>query len=223
VLTYREDGSVKGVIAGVMGVEKNGEQGPNYSPGMELNGKYVLIGEGVRGSLAKQLIKRLQARQGQPAAEVRHRHQGTLAGPAGEAQAGPRAAHVRLAAGQFKTGGGSFLYHFEDNARSPSASWCTSTTRTRGSRRSRNSSASSITRKSEAPSKGGKRISYGARAITEGGWQSIPKLTFPGGALIGCSAGFVNVPRIKGSHNAMLSGMLAAEAGVRGDHRRPRR
>ena len=108
------------------------------------------------------------------------------------------------------TGGGSFLYHFGDvSFRSASSS--TSTTTIRIFRRLRNSSGSKRIRWSRDTFADGKRICYGARAITEGGWQSVPKLVFPGGALVGCAAGFMNVPRIKGSHNAMLSGMLAAE------------
>ena len=120
-----------------------------------------------------------------------------------------------------KTGGGSFLYHLEDNLvavgfvvhlnyKNPYL------------RPSRSSSASRRIRRSATTFEGGKRISYGARAITEGGWQSVPKLTFPGGALIGCAAGFVNVPRIKGTHNAILSGMHGGRACRRGDRRGPR-
>jgi electron-transferring-flavoprotein dehydrogenase len=208
--TYREDGSIKGVIAGVMGIEKNGEPGPNYSPGMELNGKYVLIGEGVRGSLAKKVIKDFKLDKDSqpqkfgigvkelwqvPAAQHRPGYvQHTFGWPLGNS-----------------VGGGSFLYHFGDryvavgmvvhlNYKNP---WL--------------SPFEEFQRFKHHPEvakhlSGGERVSYGARAITEGGWQSIPKLTFPGGALIGCSAGFVNLPRIKGSHNAMKTGMLAGEA-----------
>jgi len=208
--TYREDGSIKGVIAGVMGIEKNGEPGPNYSPGMELNGKYVLIGEGVRGSLAKKVIKDFKLDKDSqpqkfglgvkelwqvPAAQHRPGYvQHTFGWPLGNS-----------------VGGGSFLYHFGDryvavgmvvhlNYKNP---WL--------------APFEEFQRFKHHPEvakhlKGGERVSYGARAITEGGWQSIPKLTFPGGALIGCSAGFVNLPRIKGSHNAMKTGMLAGEA-----------
>ena len=208
--THREDGSIKGVIAGVMGIEKNGEPGPNYSPGMELNGKYVLIGEGVRGSLAKKVIKDFKLDKDSqpqkfgigvkelwqvPAAQHRPGYvQHTFGWPLGNS-----------------VGGGSFLYHFGDryvavgmvvhlNYKNP---WL--------------SPFEEFQRFKHHPEvakhlRGGERVSYGARAITEGGWQSIPKLTFPGGALIGCSAGFVNLPRIKGSHNAMKTGMLAGEA-----------
>jgi electron-transferring-flavoprotein dehydrogenase len=209
-LTYREDGSVKGVIAGVMGIEKNGEPGPDYQPGMELNGKYVLIGEGVRGSLAKRLIKDFKLdKDSQP--------QKFGIGIKELWQIKPENFHAGLVQHTFgwplsnNTGGGTFLYHFGDNYvaiglvvhlnyKNP---WL--------------SPFEEFQRFKHHPEvskylEGGTRISYGSRAITEGGWQSIPKLTFPGGALIGCSAGFVNLPRIKGSHNAMKTGMLAAEA-----------
>jgi electron-transferring-flavoprotein dehydrogenase len=209
-LTYREDGSVKGVVAGVMGIEKNGEHGPNYTPGMELNGKYVLIAEGVRGSLAKRLINDFKLSAGkQP--------QKFGIGIKELWQVKPenfRPGYVQHTFGwplDNKTGGGTFMYHFGDhyvaiglvvhlNYKNP---WL--------------SPFEEFQRFKHHPEvahflKGGTRVSYGSRAITEGGWQSIPKLTFPGGALIGCSAGFVNLPRIKGSHNAMKTGMLAAEA-----------
>jgi electron-transferring-flavoprotein dehydrogenase len=209
-LTYREDGSIKGVIAGVMGIEKNGEPGPNYSPGMELNGKYVLIGEGVRGSLAKRLIRDFKLdKDSQPqkfgigikelwqVPAERHKPgfvQHTFGWPLGNS-----------------TGGGTFMYHFGDryvaiglvvhlNYKNP---WLSPFEEFQRFKHHPDVSKHLV---------GGSRISYGSRAITEGGWQSIPKLTFPGGALIGCSAGFVNLPRIKGSHNAMKTGMLAGEA-----------
>jgi len=208
-LTYREDGSIKGVIAGVMGIEKNGEPGPNYSPGMELNGKYVLIGEGVRGSLAKRLIRDFKLdKDSQPqkfgigikelwqVPAERHKPgfvQHTFGWPLGNS-----------------TGGGTFMYHFGDryvaiglvvhlNYKNP---WLSPFEEFQRFKHHPDVSKHLV---------GGSRISYGSRAITEGGWQSIPKLTFPG-ALIGCSAGFVNLPRIKGSHNAMKTGMLAGEA-----------
>jgi electron-transferring-flavoprotein dehydrogenase len=183
--------------------------GPNYAPGMALMGKYVLIGEGVRGSLAKQLIAEVQPAGRSGARQVRHRPQGALAGQAGKPQARPRAAFLRLAArhedrrrlvplppgGQ--SGRGRLRVHL--NYKNPYLSPFEEFQRFKTHPAIRGTF------------EGGKRLSYGARAITEGGWQSVPKLSFPGGALIGCSAGFVNVPRIKGSHNAVLSGMLAAE------------
>jgi len=208
--TYREDGSIKGVIAGVMGVEKNGEPGANYSPGMELNGKYVLIGEGVRGSLAKKVIKDFKLDKDSQPQKFGIGVKELWQIPAEQHKPG----FVQHTFGwplSNSTGGGSFLYHFGDryvavglvvhlNYKNP---WL--------------SPFEEFQRFKHHPDvikhlKGGERVSYGARAITEGGWQSIPKLTFPGGALIGCSAGFVNVPRIKGSHNAMKTGMLAGEA-----------
>lgn len=206
---YNEDGAVIGVATGDMGIGKDGEPGPNHEAGMELLGKYVLIGEGVRGSLAKQLISKFELdKDKEPQKfgigikelwEVKPEHH--------------RKGLVQHSFGwplDMKTGGGSFLYHLEDNIvavgfvlhlnyKNP---WI--------------SPFEEFQRFKSHPTiapvfEGGKRLSYGARAITEGGWQSVPKLTFPGGALIGCSAGFVNVPRIKGSHNAVLSGMQAAE------------
>ena len=209
-LLYRDDGSVRGVVAGVAGISRTGEKKPDYQPGMELNGKYVFIAEGARGSLAKVLIDKFQLRQGRCPQkfgiglkelwEVRpenHRlgqvtH--TMGWPLG-----------------LRTGGGSFMYHLEDNLVSlgfvvhlnyenpylnPYLEF---------QRFKHHPLIEPVLR-------GGRRIGYGARAITEGGLQSVPRLYFPGGVLIGCSAGFVNVPRIKGSHNAMKTGMLAAEA-----------
>ena len=209
-LTYREDGSVKGVIAGVVGVEKNGEQGPNYSPGMELNGKYVLIGEGVRGSLAKVLIRDFKLDKDSQPQKFGIGIKELWQVPAENFKPGFVQHTFGWPLGN-STGGGTFMYHFGDryvavglvvhlNYKNP---WL--------------SPFEEFQRFKHHPEvskylKGGERISYGSRAITEGGWQSIPKLTFPGGALIGCSAGFVNLPRIKGSHNAMKTGMLAGEA-----------
>ena len=206
---YDDNGAVIGVATGDMGIGRDGEPGPNFAPGMALLGKYTLIGEGVRGSLAKQLIAKFDlARDSEPGKfgiglkelwEVKPENH--------------RPGLVQHSFGwplDGRTGGGSFLYHLEDNLvavgfvlhlnyQNPYLSPFEEFQRFK-------------THPAIAPVfEGGKRLSYGARAITEGGWQSVPKLTFPGGALIGCSAGFVNVPRIKGSHNAMLSGMLAAE------------
>ncbi|MDV6226514.1 electron transfer flavoprotein-ubiquinone oxidoreductase [Nitratireductor aquimarinus] len=206
---YNDEGAVIGVATGDMGVERDGSHGPNYQPGMALLGKYVLIGEGVRGSLAKQLIARFgldEDREPQKFGiglkelwEVKpENHKPGL---------------VQHSFGwplDMKTGGGSFLYHLENNQvavgfvvhlnyKNPFLSPFQEFQRFKTHPAIRDTF------------EGGKRLSYGARAITEGGWQSVPKLVFPGGALIGCSAGFVNVPRIKGSHNAVLSGMLAAE------------
>ncbi|MGR9343279.1 electron transfer flavoprotein-ubiquinone oxidoreductase [Rhizobium leguminosarum] len=206
---YNDEGAVTGVATGDMGIEKNGEPGPNYTRGMELLGKYVLIGEGVRGSLAKQLIAKFDLQKDRELQKFgigikelwqvkseNHRPglvQHSFGWPLG-----------------MKTGGGSFLYHLEDNLvavgfvvhlnyKNPYLYPFEEFQRFKTHPAIRGTF------------EGGKRLSYGARAITEGGYQSVPKLSFPGGALIGCSAGLVNVPRIKGSHNAVLSGMLAAE------------
>ena len=208
-LLYNEDGAVSGLYTGDMGVERDGTHGPNYAPGMALMGKYVLIGEGARGALAKQLITKFGLSQG--------REPGKYCIELKELwQVKPEHHQPGLVQHSFgwpldmKSGGGSFLYHLEDNMvaigffvqlnyknpyRSPFEEF------------QRFKTHPAISPVFE----GGKRLSYGARAITEGGWPSVPKLSFPGGVLIGCSAGFVNVPRIKGSHNAVLSGMLAAE------------
>ncbi|MGM5053500.1 electron transfer flavoprotein-ubiquinone oxidoreductase [Rhizobium sp. 814_E9_N1_1] len=206
---YNDEGAVTGVATGDMGIEKNGEPGPNYTRGMELLGKYMLIGEGVRGSLAKQLIAKFDLQKDREPQKFgigikelwqvkseNHRPglvQHSFGWPLG-----------------MKTGGGSFLYHLEDNLvavgfvvhlnyKNPYLYPFEEFQRFKTHPAIRTTF------------EGGKRLSYGARAITEGGYQSVPKLSFPGGALIGCSAGLVNVPRIKGSHNAVLSGMLAAE------------
>jgi electron-transferring-flavoprotein dehydrogenase len=209
-LTYREDGSIKGVVAGVMGIEKSGQPGPNYSPGMELNGKYVLIGEGVRGSLAKRLIRDFKLDKDRQPQKYGIGIKELWQVPAEQHKPG----FVQHTFGwplANSTGGGTFMYHFGDryvaiglvvhlNYKNP---WLSPFEEFQRFKHHPEVSKHLV---------GGSRISYGSRAITEGGWQSIPKLTFPGGALIGCSAGFVNLPRIKGSHNAMKTGMLAGEA-----------
>ncbi len=206
---YDDAGAVKGVVTGDMGVERDGSHGPAFAPGMALLGKYVLIGEGARGSLAKQLIARFNLADG--------REPGKYGIGLKELwQVKPENHKPGLVQHSFgwpldmKTGGGSFLYHLEDNQvavgfvvhlnyKNPYLSPFEEFQRFKTHPAIRDTF------------EGGKRLSYGARAITEGGWQSVPKLSFPGGVLIGCAAGFVNVPRIKGSHNAVLSGMLAAE------------
>ncbi|MEM8788500.1 MAG: electron transfer flavoprotein-ubiquinone oxidoreductase [Pseudomonadota bacterium] len=209
-LVLAEDGSVKGVVAGEFGIEKDGTKGGSYEPGMELHGKYVMLAEGVRGSLSKQVIARYELdsdtqpqKYGLGMKEIweidpKHHREGevmhTMGWPLGR-----------------NAGGGSFLYHAENNQiflgfvvhlnyKNPHLY-----------------PYQEFQRFKHHPKiaellKGAKRVAYGARAISEGGWQSLPKLTFPGGALLGCSAGMVNVPRIKGNHNAMLSGKAAAEA-----------
>ncbi|MBY5701162.1 electron transfer flavoprotein-ubiquinone oxidoreductase [Rhizobium leguminosarum] len=206
---YNDQGAVIGVATGDMGIEKNGEPGPNYTRGMELLGKYTLIGEGMRGSLAKQLIAKFDLQKDREPQKFG-------IGLKELWQVKPENHRPGLVQHSFgwplgmKTGGGSFLYHLEDNLvavgfvvhlnyKNPYLYPFEEFQRFKTHPAIRTTF------------EGGKRLSYGARAITEGGYQSVPKLTFPGGALIGCSAGLVNVPRIKGSHNAVLSGMLAAE------------
>jgi electron-transferring-flavoprotein dehydrogenase len=206
---YNDEGAVIGVATGDMGIERNGEPGPNYTRGMALLGKYTLISEGVRGSLAKQLISKFKLDDGREPQKFG-------IGLKELWQVKPENHKPGLVQHSFgwplgmKTGGGSFLYHLEDNLvavgfvvhlnyKNPYLFPFEEFQRFKTHPAIRGTF------------EGGKRLSYGARAITEGGYQSVPKLSFPGGALIGCSAGFVNVPRIKGSHNAVLSGILAAE------------
>ncbi|MGD9967248.1 MAG: 4Fe-4S dicluster domain-containing protein [Hyphomonadaceae bacterium] len=203
-------GALKGVVAGVFGIAKDGHKKPDYQPGMELHGKYVFIAEGVRGSLAKVLQSRYDlCANSQPQKfgigikelwEVpKEKHKPGLV------------LHTVGWPLEDDTGGGSFMYHFGDrqvyvgyvvhlNYKNPYLSPFDVFQQHK------------LHPEIKHHIEGGKRIAYGARAITEGGLQSVPTLSFPGGVLIGCSAGFVNVPRIKGSHNAMKSGMLAAEA-----------
>jgi electron-transferring-flavoprotein dehydrogenase len=207
---YDEKGALKGVVAGVFGIQKDGGHGPDYQPGIELHGKYVFVGEGVRGSLSKQLRAKFSLGEGADPEKYGIGLKELWQVPDEVFQPGL----VQHAAGwplDDKTGGGGFLYHFGDhyvavgfvvhlNYKNP---WL--------------SPFDEFQRYKTHPDiarylKGGKRISYGARAISEGGLQSVPRLYFPGGVLLGDSAGFVNVPRIKGSHNAMKSGMMAAEA-----------
>jgi electron-transferring-flavoprotein dehydrogenase len=208
-LLFNGSGAVTGVATGDMGVAKDGHHKDSFTRGMELRAKYTLFAEGARGSLTKLLEQRFGLREGrepqkfgiglkelwQVAAEKHHPGlvQHTLGWPLDN-----------------RTGGGSFLYHFDDrlvsvgfvvhlNYENPYLSPYEEFQRFKTHPLIR------------ATFEGGKRLAYGARALTEGGWQSVPKLVFPGGALLGCAAGFMNVPRIKGSHNAMLSGALAAE------------
>jgi len=208
-ILYNDDGSVKGVATGDMGVGRDGEHKPDYQPGMELHGRYTLFAEGARGHLTKQLKAKFDLEADsepqvyglgmkelwdidpalhQPGLVIH-----TQGWPLTDAYGGGFLYHQ--AKGQVALGfvvGLSYrnphLFPFEEFQR-----W---------------KQHPEIRKYLE----GGKRVSYGARAINEGGWQSVPKLEFPGGALIGCSAGFVNVPRIKGTHTAMKSGMLAAES-----------
>ena len=209
-IVYAADGSVKGVVAGVAGLGKDGEPGPNYEPGMELHGKYVFIGEGVRGSLAKKLLAKFNLQDGKEPQKFGIGIKELWQVPDAAFESG-LTQHTFGWPLDNQTGGGSFMYHFGDNYvaigfvvhLNYANPWI--------------SPFDEFQRFKTHPSikpflEGGTRISYGARAITEGGFQSVPKLSFPGGVLLGCSAGMVNVPRIKGSHNAVKSGMMAAEA-----------
>jgi len=205
-----EEGRIVGIVTGDMGVTREGERGPNFQPGMELRAAYTLVAEGCRGSLAKRLMQRFGLRDGCDPQ--------TYAIGVKELWEVPAANHrpglVEHTIGwplDAATYGGSFLYHFGDRLvsygfvvgldyRNP---WL--------------SPFDEMQRFKTHPSMrghfaGGRRISFGARALSEGGLQSVPKLIFPGGALIGDAAGFLNVPKIKGTHAAMKSGMLAAEA-----------
>ena len=209
-LVYGKTGEVKGVVAGEFGKNPDGSIGDSYEPGMELHGKYILLSEGARGSLSKEVIEKfnLDAECDVPKfgigmkeiwevdpevhneGEVTH----TMGWPLG-----------------FKNSGGSFVYHLNNNQvyvgyivdlnyKNPFLSPYMEFQQFKHHP------------KIESLLRGGKRIAYGARAVTKGGLQSIPKATFPGGALLGCSAGLVNLPRIKGNHNAMNSGIEAAES-----------
>ena len=209
-LVWGAGGEVAGVVAGEFGRQGDGSPGPSYEPGMNVLGKYVLLCEGARGSLSRQVITRFDLDAGHDVPKFglgmkeiwevrpdRHR-QGDVVHTAGWPLGG-------------NAGGGSFIYHMEDNQisigfvvhlnyRNP---WLYPYMEFQ-----RFKHHPMVARLLD----GGRRVAYGARVITEGGWQSIPKIAFPGGALVGCSAGLVNVPRIKGNHNAMLSGIAAAEA-----------
>ena len=209
-LVYGENGELKGVVAGEFGKEADGSMGPNYEPGMVLNGKYVFLSEGVRGSLSKEVIEKFGLAddcdvpkfgigmkeiweikpENHNEGEVTH----SMGWPLG-----------------FKNSGGSFMYHLDNNQvyvgyivdlnyKNPHLFPYMEFQRFKHHPR--------IAKVLE----GGKRVAYGARAVTKGGFQSIPQAAFPGGALLGCSLGLVNLPRIKGNHNAMHSGRQAADA-----------
>ncbi|MEO0981869.1 MAG: electron transfer flavoprotein-ubiquinone oxidoreductase [Pseudomonadota bacterium] len=211
---HREDGSVRGVVAGVMGLTADGEKKPDYEPGMELLGKYVLFAEGARGSLTKALVDKFDLDADSEPQKYGIGLKEVWSIPAEIAQEG-LVQHTFGWPVQDKDGnGGGFLYHFTEggehfvsvgyvvhlNYKNPYIAPYEEFQRYKHH--------DDIKPHLE----GGKRVAYGARAITSGGLQSVPKLTFPGGALIGCCAGFVNLPRIKGTHNAMKTGMLGAEA-----------
>ena len=209
-LVYGDAGEVKGVVAGEFGKNPDGTLGPNYEPGMILAGKYVFLSEGVRGSLAKEVIARYDLSKGHDPQKFglgmkelwEVKPENHKLGQVTHTMGWPLGGNA---------GGGSFIYHIENNQvyvgfvvhlnyKNPHLY-----------------PYMEFQRFKHHPMvaellKGGKRVAYGARAISEGGWQSIPKMVAPGVALLGCSAGLVNVPRIKGNHNAMLSGIAAAQA-----------
>ena len=209
-MLFNEDGSVKGVATGDMGVARDGTHKPDYQPGMELHARYTFFAEGARGHLTKELKRIFELRKdSEPQVYgIGLKELWDVDLPTSTSRAGsstPRA-------GRSTTPGAA------------------ASSITRPMARSRLGFVVALDYKNpylspfeefqrwkqhpaiRAEIEGGRRVSYGARAINEGGWQAVPKLAFPGGALIGCAAGFVNVPRIKGSHTAMKSGMLAAEA-----------
>jgi len=207
---YDERGAVRGVATGDMGIARDGSHKPEYQPGMELHAKYTLLAEGCRGSLSQELMARFNLRDG-----VDPQKYGIgmkeLWQVAPDKHRRGLVVHTQGWPLDSRTGGGSFIYHFEDNLvavgfvvhlnyENPHLSPYDEFQRFKTHPAIRGTF------------EGGKRIGYGARAINEGGLQSIPKLVFPGGALIGDAAGFLNVPRIKGVHNAMKTGMLGAEA-----------
>jgi electron-transferring-flavoprotein dehydrogenase len=209
-IIHGDRGEVRGVITGDMGVARDGHHKASYTPGMALLGKYTLLAEGARGSLTKRTLAHYDlCAASQPQkfgiglkelwelAPGRHRPglvMHTMGWPLDN-----------------RTGGGSFVYHFGTNLCSVGFVVHLNYTNPFLSPFEEFQRAKTHPRIREFL-EGGKRLAYGSRAITEGGFQSVPKLAFPGGALIGCAAGFMNVPRIKGSHNAIKTGMLAAEA-----------
>jgi electron-transferring-flavoprotein dehydrogenase len=205
-----EDGAIKGVITGDLGVAKDGRRKGGYTPGMELRGKYTFFAEGARGSLSKQLCGQFGLQDEREPQKFGIGLKELWELPAGQHKKG-LVLHGMGWPLDSETGGGLFMYHWGENLCSVGLvvhlnyknPWLDPFGEFQ--RAKTHPAIASVL-------KGAKRIGYGARAITEGGYQSVPQLSFPGGALIGCSAGFVNLPRIKGSHNAMKTGMLAAEA-----------
>ena len=206
---FHDDGSVKGVAVGDMGVARDGTRKPDYQPGIELHARYTFFAEGARGSLTK-VVKRTFDLEADCQPQVYGLGVKELWDiPADKHQPG-RVIHTQGWPLDDAWGGG-WIYHQANNQVSIGFVVALSY------RNPTLSPFSEMQRWKHHPAiaemlQGGRRVSYGARVINEGGWQSVPRLAFPGGALIGCSAGFVNVPRIKGSHTAMKSGMLAAEA-----------
>lgn len=208
---FHENGAVKGVATGDMGVARDGSHKGDYQPGMELHGKYTLFAEGARGHLTKQLKARYNLEADcQP--QVYGLGMKELWDIDPDKHVPGRVIHTQgWPMSESDEWGGAFLYHQANNQ--VALGFVVSL----DYKNPHLYPFEEFQRWKKHPEiakilEGGKRVSYGARAINEGGWQAIPKLAFPGGALIGCSAGFVNVPRIKGSHTAMKSGMLAAES-----------
>ncbi|ETX30524.1 electron transfer flavoprotein-ubiquinone oxidoreductase [Roseivivax isoporae] len=209
-IVWGEDGTVKGVVAGEFGLNADGTPGDGYEPGMELHGKYVFLGEGVRGSLAKQVIARHDLAKGKEPQKYGLGMKEIWEIDPAKHRAGTVTHTMGWPLGK-NAGGGAFIYHLDNNQvyvgfvvhlnyENPYLY-----------------PYMEFQRFKHHPMvkellEGGKRVAYGARAISEGGYQSMPKMVAPGVALLGCSVGMVNVPRIKGNHNAMLSGKAAAEA-----------
>ena len=209
-ILYDDNGAVRGVATGDMGVAKDGSHKGEYQRGMELHAKYTLIAEGCRGSLSQELMDKFNLREG-----VEPQKYGIGIKELWEVAPGKHQKGLVLHSQGWpldsKTGGGSFLYHLDDNL--VSVGFVVHLNYENPHLSPYDEFQRFKTHPAIRPTfEGGKRLSYGARAINEGGLQSVPNLAFPGGALIGCAAGFVNLPRIKGSHNAMKTGMLGAEA-----------
>ena len=207
---FAANGAVEGVITGDMGVARDGSHKDSYTPGIALTGKYTLFAEGARGSLSEMLIRKLglDAESGPQKFGIGLKELWEV--PPEKYKPG-LVQHTMGWPLEDKTGGGSFLYHVGENLVSVGfvVHLDYANPYLNPFKEFQRAKTHPLIR---THLEGGKRIAYGARALTEGGYQAIPRLAFPGGALIGCAAGFMNVPRIKGSHNAMLSGMIAAEA-----------
>ena len=208
-ILYDDEGRVVGIATGDMGIGRHGEPTANFTRGMELRARYTIFAEGARGNLTKELIDQFNLNEGRD-------HQKYGIGIKELWQVRPEKHRPGLVQHSMgwplpnNAGGGSWLYHFDENLvsvgfvvhlnyKNPTLSPFDEFQRFKTHPMIR------------GVFEGGKRIGYGARAIVEGGWQSVPRLSFPGGCLVGDSAGFVNVPRIKGSHNAVLSGILCAD------------
>ncbi|WP_188703146.1 electron transfer flavoprotein-ubiquinone oxidoreductase [Silvimonas iriomotensis] len=207
---YGDDGAVIGVVCGDMGIGKDGQPKADYTPGIEIHARYTLVAEGARGSLTGKLEQQFGLRDAAQTQKYGLGIKELWRVPAGQHDAGLVLHTLGWPLGG-RAGGGAFIYHMgEDLVAIGLVTHLDYANPTLApyeefQRLKRHPAIAAMLR-------GGERIGYGARAITEGGWQSLPELAFPGGVLLGCAAGMVNVPRIKGNHNAMKSGMLAAEA-----------